>query len=341
VRIPPEGYGGTERVIHHLTEELVRRGHDVTLFAAGTSSTSAKLEAGCPEPLWELRPTEPLAYRILQAERVAELSAGFDIIHSHEYLPWLAAQRMSAPMLTTLHGRLDRPEIAALLGAHREQALVSISDAQRRPLAELDLNWIRTVHHGLDLERRFALGAGAGGYLVFLGRMAAEKGAVSAIRIATRAGLKLKIAARVAPEEEEYFKREVEPLLDHPLVEWVGEANDEQKARLMQGALGLLVPIHWDEPFGLVFIEALACGTPVLSRPLGSLPEILRDGVHGFLRNGDDELIEAAADLDRIDRRACREWALSRFSVPAMTDGYELAYEQVLAPMRAAVSARN
>jgi glycosyltransferase involved in cell wall biosynthesis len=224
----------------------------------------------------------------------------------------------------------------ALLGAHREQHLVSISDAQRRPVADLGLKWAGTIHHGLDLEQRYEYGDGSGGYLLFLGRTATEKGPVSAIRIATMAGLKLKIASRLSREERDFFDASVKPMLDHPDVEWVGEQDDAQKAELLRKARALLLPIEWDEPFGLVFIEALACGTPVVSRPLGSLPEIVKDGVHGFLRDTDEQLAEVCRQLDSIDRRACREWALRRFSVAAMTDAYEDAYRRVRAEAAAA-----
>jgi glycosyltransferase involved in cell wall biosynthesis len=319
-----------------LTEELVARGHEVTLFAAGTSSTSARLEACSPAPLWSLRLAEPLAYRMLQAERLAELSPDFDVIHCHDVLPWLLGDRMRAPMLTTMHGRLDTEEARALLAVHREQNLVSISDAQRRPVEDLGLRWTATVYHGLELDELYRCGDGSGGYLLFLGRTASEKGPASAIRIATQAGMKLKIASRLSREEQDFFERTVEPLLEHPDVEWIGEQNDEQKAELLRNARALLLPIEWDEPFGLVFIEALACGTPVLSRPLGSLPEIVKDGVHGFLRSTDEELAEACAELDRIDRRACRERALARFSVRAMTDAYENAYRRVMGAAAAA-----
>ena len=334
-RVPPARYGGTERVIHILTEELVRRGHDVTLFAAGTSETSARLVAASPTPLWELEPMDPLSYRMLQMERVVEESSSFDVIHAHDHFPWLTGPRIRAPLVTTMHGRLDAPEVRALLKSYRGQALVSISDSQRRPVADLGLNWVATVHHGLEVDR-IRPGDGDGGYLVFLGRMSAEKGPASAIRVAAAAGLKLKMATRVNDQERTFFDAKVEPLLAKGTVELVGEANDEQKTELLGAARALLMPIEWDEPFGLVFVEALASGTPVLARPAGAAPEIVEDGVHGFLRETDEELAQACKRLGEIDRAACRQHAESRFSVGVMADGYERAYRKVAAAGKAA-----
>jgi glycosyltransferase involved in cell wall biosynthesis len=333
-RVPPDRYGGTERVIHILTEELVRRGHQVTLFAAGTSSTSAELVTGSPEPLWRLDPMDPLAYRMLQLESVVEQSTRFDVIHAHDHFTWLAATRFRAPLLTTMHGRLDTPEMQEVLKYYRGQALVSISDSQREPVAELGLNWISTIHHGLELGR---IKPGDGGdYLAFLGRMSPEKGPASAIRIATKAGMKLKMATRVSDQERDFFEAKVRPLLGAADVDMVGEADDKEKTELLRKARALLMPIEWEEPFGLVFVEALASGTPVLARPQGAVPEIVEDGVHGFLRQTDDELAEACTRLDEIDRGECRRRAESRFSVEVMADGYERAYRHVAAAGKAA-----
>ena len=327
VRIPPARYGGTERVVHVLTEELVRRGHNVTLFAAGTCETAAHLRPVCPRPLWEMGVADPLAIRMLQVEEVVRLSGEFDVVHSHvDYLPWLAGDRLRAPLVTTLHGRLDLPELRPLFRAYRGQALVSISNAQRRPVTDLALNWVATVHHGLNLEDTYRLGAGRGGYLVFLGRIAPEKDPVTAIRVAIQAGLQLKIAARVDAVDAQYFQTQVEPLLGHPLIEWVGELDDRGKDELLGGALALLMPVVWDEPFGLVIIEALATGTPVIARPRGSIPELIRHGEHGFLAETDDELVEACRAATSIDRAGCRRQALTRFSVSRMVDDYERVY---------------
>jgi glycosyltransferase involved in cell wall biosynthesis len=333
VRIPPRCYGGTERIVQILTEELVQRGHHVTLFAAGGSVTSAELHATAPAPLWELNVNEPLAYRALQIEEVIERSGEFDLIHSHiDHLPWLAGNRILAPLVTTLHGRLDLKELQPLLHRNRGQMLVSISDSQRRPVHDLGLSWIATVHHGLPADL-YRLGNGTGNYLVFLGRISPEKDPVTAIRIALRAGIPIKIAARIDPMHPidfPYYEDEVRPLLDHPLIEWMGEIDDQAKDVLLGQARAMLVPLDWDEPFGLTFLEAMATGTPIISRPRGSLPEIMRHGEHGFLVESEDEMVEACQAVVHIDRAACRDWALREFSVERMVDGYELAYETVL-----------
>jgi glycosyltransferase involved in cell wall biosynthesis len=277
-----------------------------------------------------MRLADPFAYRALQVEDLVRRSAEFDLIHSHvEYLPWLAKDRLQAPLVTTLHGRLDLPELRPLLAAHRQQPLVSISDCQRRPVEDLDLNWVATVHHGLDLELSYDLGDGSGGYLAYLGRMAPEKDPVSSIKIAIKAGVPLKIAARVDSTEREYFEREVRPVLQHPLIEWVGEKDDWEKNRFLGAARAVLMPMDWDEPFGLTFIEALACGTPVISRPRGSLPEIVRQAVDGFLYGDDDDLVRACHDVLELDRAACRRRALEAFSSKRMVSDYERAYAVV------------
>jgi glycosyltransferase involved in cell wall biosynthesis len=331
VRVPPKTYGGTERVVHALTEELVRRGHDVTLFAAGTSITAAKLMAASPLPLWEMGIVEPNAYPVLQVEEVVRQSARFDVIHSHvDDLPWLAGERIRAPLVTTLHGRLDLPEVRALFRRYPRQPLVSISHAQRRPLADLELNWLATVHHGLPLATTYRLGDGGGGYLAFIGRIAPEKGPDAAIRVAIRAGTRIKVAARVGDRERAYYRDKVAPLLEHPLVDWLGEIDEKEKGELLAEAKALLVPITWDEPFGLSFIEALAAGTPVITRERGSLPELMRDGEHGFFAESEDDLVAACLRVDEIDRTACRRWALERFSAGTMADGYEAVYRMLI-----------
>lgn len=330
VRIPSERYGGTERVVHALTEELVARGHEVTLFAAGGAQTSARLHATTPAPLWEMAVSDSLAYRVLQVEELVRWSGEFDVIHSHlDYLPWLAGERLRAPVITTLHGRLDLLELRPLLAAMRGWPLVSISDAQRLPVADLELNWVATVHNGLDLASTYSLGRCEGGYLVFLGRIAPEKDPVTAIRVAIRAGVALKIAARVDPVDQDYFDVQVQPRLGHPLIEWVGEVDDGSKTELLGRARALLMPVDWDEPFGLSFIEALACGTPVISSPRGSLPEIVRNGEDGFLCRDQEALVRACHDVVRLDRAACRARALERFSTERMAREYEATYRSV------------
>jgi glycosyltransferase involved in cell wall biosynthesis len=263
---------------------------------------------------------------------VVRRSAEFDVIHSHvDYLPWLAGERLRAPVVTTLHGRLDLPEHRAVFGAFTHQPLISISDAQRAPMADLDLNWVATIYHGFNLKDLYHMGSGDGGYLVFLGRICPDKGPRTAIQVALRAGMPIKIAARVDPVDKLFFEQEVEPFLDHPLVEWLGEQDDQGKAELLAGAAAMILPIEWDEPFGITFIEALAAGTPVISRPRGSLPELVRHGKHGFLVWTEDEMVDAIRHLGEIDRRACRRLALDRFTVERMVDGYEHAFRLVSA----------
>jgi glycosyltransferase involved in cell wall biosynthesis len=331
VRIPPDRYGGTEGVVHALGEELSDRGHDVVLFGPGTSQWPGELVSVCPRPLWEMPDLrEPLAYQALQVEEVVRRSGEFDVIHSHiDYLPWLAAGRLRAPMVNTLHGGLDLPELRPLFAAHPEQLLVSISDAQRLPVKNLRLNWIATVYHGFKLHELYELGRGDGGYLAFLGRISPEKGPATAIKVAIEAGMPIKVAARVDPVDEEYFRDQVEPLLSHPLVEWVGQKDDPGKAELLAGARALLAPIEWDEPFGIVTIEALAAGTPVISRPRGALPELIREGEHGFLVWSEDEMVEACRRVDQLDRRGCRDWVLEQFTVERMASAYEEVFELV------------
>lgn len=333
VPVPPKGYGGTERVVSALTDELVRRGHEVTLFAAAGSSTIAHLHVASPTPLWQMGGTESLIFHVQALVEAINCSEQFDVIHSHlDYLPWLAAERLRAPLVTTLHGQLNlhTPTLRSIFQAHANQPLVSISDVQRKPLAGLDLRWMATIHHGLELRERYKMGGGDGGYLVFLGRIAPEKDPVVAIRAAIRCGIPIKLAAQLPPQQESYFDRNVRPLLDHPLVEWVGEQDDEGKDKLLGGALALIAPFTMDEPFGLVIIEALACGTPVVARPRGAVTEIVRPGEHGLLAETEDEIVAACKQVRSIDRTVCRRWAIRQFSVQRMARDYERVYAQVI-----------
>jgi glycosyltransferase involved in cell wall biosynthesis len=329
--VPPRFYGGTERVVSTLTEELVHRGHDVTLFAATGSRTEARLRPLRPPPPWQLGGMNTLLYHVLELFETIASSGEFDIIHSHlEYLPWLVSDRLKPPLVTTLHSLLDRPELRSILRANASQPLVAISERQRRPVTDLDLNWQGTIHHGLRLREDYELGLGEGGYLVFLGRISAEKDPVAAIEIAVRSGLPIKVAAMLPPEERPYFDASVRPLLEHPLVEWIGEQDDQSKNQLLGDAIALLAPSAWEEPFGLNFIEALACGTPVVARPRGAVAEILNHGEHGLLGETEDELVEACQMVGQLDRQACREWALERYSVQRMVDDYERIYQRVI-----------
>ena len=331
--VPPRLYGGTERVVGWLTEELVRRGHEVTLFASGDSRTRARLVSAWPRAL-RLDPgqPDPTALHTLELSQVFSHADDFDVVHCHvDYLAFPYGRLVPTPVVHTLHGRLDlRPLIHVLRGL-RDVTLVSISDSQRTPLAQLDLNWVATVHHGLPMsDVPYEAAGGRGRYLAFLGRMSAEKGPEQAIAVAKRVGLPLVMAAKVDRADREYFERVVRPLLDHPLVEYVGELDDAEKWRLLHDAIALLFPIDWPEPFGLAMIEALASGTPVVARPFGAVPEIVRDGEVGFLGETVDELVAAVKRIDVIDRAHCRRWAEERFSVGAMADRYEAVYRRLI-----------
>ncbi|MGH7866039.1 MAG: glycosyltransferase family 4 protein, partial [Candidatus Dormibacteraceae bacterium] len=312
--VPPGGYGGTERVVAELTDELVQRGHEVTLFAAGGSGTKAQLHPVTPQPLWNQNVFDPIAYQTLLITKVMETADEFDVIHSHlEHFAWPISRYLDTPLLTTMHWRLDQPELRAVAKHYPDLPLVSISDAHRQPLADLNLNWVATIYHGLNLDVTYQLGSGEGDYLVFLGRVSEEKGTATAIQIAIRAGIPIKIAAKVALQEymdndysSDYFKRSIAPLLDHPLVEWVGEQDDRGKDQLLGGARALLMPIAYEEPFGLTFIEAMACGTPVITRPRGAAPEIIKVGKTGYLAETEDELLEACFVVKGLDRATCR-----------------------------------
>jgi glycosyltransferase involved in cell wall biosynthesis len=327
--VPPKLYGGTERVVSWITEELVRLGHDVTLFASGDSVTAARLEAICPEALrlitgWFNREA-PMA---LLLERAFIAADEFDVIHSHlDFLGFPIARRCQAPVFTTLHGRLDLPELAPVYREFGEIPLVSISDAQRQPLPWA--NWQATVHHGLPRDL-YTFHPRQGKYLAFLGRIAPEKRLDQAIAIAIRAGIPLRIAAKVDPADRDYFRERIEPLLDHPLVEYIGEITDAEKNDFLGEACALLAPFDWPELFGLVFIEALACGTPVLAYRRGSVPEIIDDGVNGYICNQLDEFAAAVEQVSLLDRRRCREAFEARFTVERMVQDYLDVYAQIV-----------
>jgi glycosyltransferase involved in cell wall biosynthesis len=311
-------------VVSFLTEELVRQGHDVTLFASGDSKTSAKL-VPCSRRSLRLHPEgDPTIKHFIETEQV--LRGDFDIIHFHtDFLHFPASSRSSIPHVTTLHGRLDLPDLPALYRYFPRQPVISMSNSQRTPLP--NVNWVATVYHGLP-ESLFQLNESAGPDLVFLGRICPEKGVLDAVEIAKRSGLRLVIAAKVDPVDRKYFKSEVEPLLDHPLIKFVGEVNDAQKQKLLANR-ALLFPIDWPEPFGLVMIESLACGTPVIAYPNGSVPEILENGRTGFLVNNVEEAVEALGRISQISRRECREVFLQRFSANRIAAEYIQHYETI------------
>ena len=336
-RVPPALYGGTERVVSHLTDELVRRGHDVTLFASGDSLTPARLLAACPAALRLAGAgVDTTVPHVIQLAQLIERAADFDVIHlhvGHEAFP--VARLLGVPSVHTLHGRLDAPELRPLFARFADRPLVSISQAQRAPLLDLGLTWAATVHHGLPLDG-YAYARRGGDYLAFLGRISPEKRPDLAIAVAKRVGMPLRIAAKVDPVDRRYFERDIEPLLHHPLVEYLGEIDEAAKPGFLGGAAALLFPIDWPEPFGLVMIEALACGTPVIARRRGSVPEVIRPGRTGFIADTVDEMAAAVRRLDRIDRAACRRDAESRFSVDRMVDGYETVYRRLAARRRVA-----
>jgi glycosyltransferase involved in cell wall biosynthesis len=330
--VPPRLYGGTESVVSWLADELVQRGHEVTLFASGDSRTHARLVSAWPRAL-RLDPAQPdpFALHTLELAQAFSRADDFDVVHCHvDYLAFPYGRLVSTPVVHTLHGRLDLRPLIHVLTELRDVPLVSISDSQREPLAGLDLNWVATVHHGLPMRDVPAVTtANDGRYLVFVGRMSAEKRPDLAIAVAKRAGLPLIMAAKVDRPDREYFEREIRPQLGHPLIEYIGEISDAEKWRLLGDALALLFPIDWPEPFGLAMIEALACGTPVVARPCGAVPEIVRDGEVGFLADTVDELVAAVKRVDVIDRARCRRWAEAQFSVGVMADHYESVYRRL------------
>lgn len=334
-RVPPLLYGGTERVVSYLTEELVRMGHEVTLFASGDSITSARLHPVARRAL-RLDPDcrDSLAHHVLMLGTVYGRADEFDIIHCHtDYLGLPLARASATPTVLTLHGRLDIPELAPLYAMYTDVPLVSISAAQRTPLP--DAGWVATIHHGLPAElHRFA--AGPGRYLLFLGRISPEKRPDTAIQVARRAGIPLRIAAKVDAVDREYFAHRIRPLLDHPLIDFVGEVGEAEKGALLADALALISPVDWPEPFGLVMIEALACGVPVIASRRGSVPEIIDHGTTGWVCTSDDEMVEAVQRLGEIDRVACRAAFERRFSAATMASRYLAVYDSIVAGRRAA-----
>jgi len=339
--VPPVLYGGTERIVSCITEELVRQGHEVTLFASGDSTTSARLMPMCAEAL---RPTTvvmnyeaPLTAMI---EKVFSSAAEFDLIHSHlEFIPFPLARRCRTPMLTTLHARLDQPELVPVFRKFADLPLVSVSDAQREPLAWA--NWQATIHPGLPKDL-YAPQEDQGRYLLFLGRVAPEKGLDRAIEIATSMEMPLRIAAKIDRQHAAYYKSVIEPLLDHPLVEFVGEVTDIEKEDLLGHAYALLAPYTWPEPFGLALIEALACGTPVIGTRCGAIPEIVEHGVTGFLCDTLEDMAQSIRHVPLLERRRCRQSFELRFSAERMAQEYLAVYGNLLGvPAKAPVTSSD
>jgi glycosyltransferase involved in cell wall biosynthesis len=329
--VPPRLYGGTERVVYYLTEELLRQGHDVTLFASGDSRCSAELRPICQSAL-RLESgllSCPVAWHVLEAEKVAQQAGEFDIVHSHaDFFLFPHIRGRNIPAVSTIHGRLDLPDLFPLYREFNDMRLISISDAQRAPMPWA--SWLATVHHGLP-EELFSPGSGKGGYLAFLGRISPEKGPDRAIAIARRAGMPLRIAAKVDAVDREYFETEIKSLLNDRNIEFVGEIGEHEKQAFLGDAAALLFPIGWPEPFGLVMIEAMACGTPVIAFPHGSVNEIVQDGVTGFVVSDVEAAAGAVLRIPSISRSQCRAAFEERFSARRMCRDYLQAYEQVVA----------
>lgn len=328
--VPPKLYGGTERVIAWLVDELVESGHEVTLFASGDSKTKGKLHAVWPRALRLGRKgADPNAACALLIEAIAERARDFDVIHSHvDWLPLPVLSRTGVPFLTTMHGRLDLPGLPQVIGAFADAPFVSISADQRRPLP--DSNWIATIQHGLPKDM-FRPSYEPGSYLAFLGRLTADKGPEDAIRIARAARMPLRMAAKIPRAETAYFKNELEPIIDGQTVQLVGEVDDAKKQPFLANAAGLLFPIDWPEPFGLVMIEAMACGTPVIAYRSGSVPEVVEDGVTGFIVDGEEQAIRAVKELGRLDRRVVRARFEERFAASRMAKEYDARYRDLVA----------
>jgi glycosyltransferase involved in cell wall biosynthesis len=328
-RVPPVLYGGTERIVHFLTEELVRQGHDVTLFASGDSETSANLVSPCPRSL-RLDPdaVDTLAPHLRLLEQVFDRLDDFDVVHFHtDYLHYPLSKRHRFAHLTTLHGRLDIPELQPLYHVYHDEPVVSISDNQRVPLPHA--NWYGTVHHGLPASL-LTLNLKPEGYLAFLGRISPEKRVDRAIEIAGRAGMTLKIAAKVDRADRDYFHAEIKPLLQQPHVEYIGEIGEADKGRFLGNARALLFPIDWEEPFGLVMIESMACGTPVVAFRRGSVPEIIEDGVSGFVVDNVDQAVEAVGQVHTLSRTGCRARFDQRYTATRMALDYLTVYRRLL-----------
>lgn len=327
--VPPKSYGGTERVVSWLTEELVQLGHEVTLFASGDSVTSASLVPAWPRATRLSRPSpDPAAPYAALLEAVADAASDFDVIHSH--IDWLhlpLLRRLRVPFLTTLHGRLDLPYLGLMGERFPEAPFVSISNSQRGPLP--NINWLATIHHGLP-SHYLQLSDQPKEYLAFLGRISPEKGPETAIRVARAAGLPLRIAAKVPRAESRYFNQTIKPLLDGNRVEFIGEVDDQGKQAFLGGAVALLFPIDWPEPFGLVMIEAMACGTPVIAWPRGSVPEVIDDGETGFIVDSEAEAVTAIGRVSRIDRQRIRDRFDQRFTVRRMAEEYLTCYRKLV-----------
>jgi glycosyltransferase involved in cell wall biosynthesis len=335
--VPPKYYGGTERVVSYLTEELVRQGHEVTLFGSGDSATKARLVAACRRSLrLDKHCVDQLAHQILMLEHVFQRAHEFDIIHFHvDYLHFPLSRRQPMRHVTTMHGRLDIPDLVPLYQEFRDMPIISISDVQREPLPWA--NWQATVYHGVPAET-YRFRAEPGTYFAFLGRISPEKRVDRAIEIAKRVQVPLKIAAKVDRVDKDYFETVVEPLLRHPLVEFVGEIGEGEKDEFLGNAYALLFPIDWPEPFGLAMIEAMACGTPVIAYRSGAVPEVMEEGHTGFIVEALEDAMAAARRVPELSRKRCREIFEQRFTATRMARDYVQVYERLIKGGRGRVS---
>ena len=337
--VPPKLYGGTERIVSYLTEELVRQGHEVVLFASADSETAAELVPCAPQALRLAHAHDVQAFSVLQLEKIRRRAGEFDVLHFHtDYLHFPLVRSLAWPAVTTMHGRLDLPASQPLFAEFGDMALVSVSEDQRKPL---QAQWIATVHHGLPADLYSFSPDGADGYLAFLGRISPEKRPDRAIEVARRAGVELKIAAKVDKADQDYFDDVIRPLLQEPLIDYVGEINDGEKQAFLGGAMALLFPIDWPEPFGLVQIEAMACGAPVIAWRRGSAPEIIRHGETGFIVDGIDDAVAAVEKARSISREGVRRGFEERFTVERTARDYVRVYESLREPILLSRGARH
>ena len=327
--VPPKYYGGTERVVSYLTEELVRQGHEVTLFASGDSVTKARLVPACRRSLrLDERCVDQMAHHLAMLEHVFARAADFDIVHFHvDYMHFPLSRRDPITHVTTLHGRLDIPDLVPLYQEFREMPVISISNGQRQPLPWA--NWQATVYHGLPADR-YLFRAEPGSYLAFLGRISPEKRVDRAIEIAKQVGMPLKIAAKIDRVDKDYFDSAIAPLLRNSLVEFVGEIGEREKDEFLGNAYALLFPIDWPEPFGLVMIEAMACGTPIIAYRGGAVPELVEHGHNGFVVERLEDAVEAVRHLAQLSRKRCREVFEQRFTARRMAHDYVQQFERLI-----------
>lgn len=329
--VPPPLYGGTERVVANVTDSLLRAGHEVTLFASGDSETDADLVPGCERALRLADAGDnAMPVYLSMLEEVYNRADEFDVIHSHiDYIAYPFARRSDTPTVTTMHGRLDLENLPLLYREYDDMPLVSISQAQRRPLPD-STRWASNIYHGLPLDQ-YELNESGGDYLAFLGRISPEKAVDSVIRVAIETGRPLKIAAKVDPVDEKYFETRIEPMLQHSLVDFVGEISEEEKQEFLGNAAALLFLIDWPEPFGLAMIEAMACGTPVIARRRGSVPEVVDEGITGFICENETGAAEAVRQIDALDRSEIRQHFETRFDVDRMGKDYINTYRSLIA----------